>query len=203
MSIIVAVQKDGVASIAADTMHATGAHREHPDNVLARSKLRRVGRSYVGGVGWAVYDNILEHYIEKLGRPPALRDGRDVFDFFLRFWRAMREKYQLVNDQPDREDHSPFANLDSEFLVVNAGGIYHVASDLSVMKFAKYVAIGAGDKYAYGALHVLYDQKLRADEIARRATSAAIHFDQACGGEIEQFSIEMKPQARRRPGRPR
>jgi ATP-dependent protease HslVU (ClpYQ) peptidase subunit len=197
MSIIVAVQKDGAITIAADTMHATGAHREHPDNVEARSKLRPLGRSFIGGVGWAVYDNILEHYIQSIRKPPLLRDPREVFDFFLKFWQVMRKRYQLVNDQPERDDHSPFANLDSEFLVVNDDGIYHVASDLSVMKFAKYVAIGAGDKYAYGALHALYDSKLTVEQIARSATAAAIHFDQTCGGDVEVFNLRMKTARRK------
>jgi ATP-dependent protease HslVU (ClpYQ) peptidase subunit len=189
VSIVVAVKKGGRVAVAADTMHATGSRREHPDNVVQRSKLRRVGRSLIGGVGWTVYDNILDHYLASQKRTPSLKDERAIFAFFLKFWRSLRDKYQVVNDQPDREDHSPFCDLDSEFLVVNPRGIFHVASDLSVMQFQKYVAVGSGDRYAYGALHALYDSRQPAERIARQAAMAAVHYDQSCGGELEVMRL--------------
>jgi ATP-dependent protease HslVU (ClpYQ) peptidase subunit len=185
MSIIVAVQKNDSIVVAADTMHSTGSHREHADNLIERSKLRKIGRSYIGGVGWSVYDNILDHYLRALKRTPTLRNEAAIFDFFLKFWKALRDRYQVVNDQPDREDHSPFASLDSEFLIVNANGIFEVASDLTVMRFDKYVAIGSGDKYAYGVLFAQYNGKFTAEQMARTAAEAAVHFDQSCGGSID------------------
>lgn len=189
MSIVVAVKKGGKVVIAADTMHSTGSRREHPDNIVQRSKLRPVGRSVIGGVGWSVYDNILDHYLATRKQRPALTNERAIFDFFLKFWKSLRDKYQMVNDQPDREDRSPFCDLDSEFIVANARAVYHVSSDLSVMQFEKYLAVGSGDRYAYGALHALYDTRQSAEWLARKAADAAVHFDQSCGGELEVVSL--------------
>jgi ATP-dependent protease HslVU (ClpYQ) peptidase subunit len=189
VSIVVAVKKNGQVAVAADTMHSTGSRREHPDNIVQRSKLRRVGRALIGGVGWSVYDNILDHYLASRRRPPVLKDERTIFDFFLKFWKVLGDKYQLVNEQTDRDDRSPFCDLDSEFMVVNPRGIYHVSSDLSVMQFEKYVAIGSGDKYAYGTLHALYGSRQPALAVARAAAEAAVHFDQSCGGELELVEV--------------
>ncbi|HRX85120.1 MAG TPA: hypothetical protein P5572_08885 [Phycisphaerae bacterium] len=185
MSIVVAVKKNGRVAVAADTMHSTGSRREHPDNIVQRSKLRRVGRSVIGGVGWSVYDNILDHYLGSRKTAPSLKDERAIFDFFLKFWRVMRQKYQMVSDQTEREDRSPFCDLDSEFVVVNARGIYHVSSDISVMQFEKYVAIGSGDRYAYGALYALYGTRQPIEKMVQTAANAAVHYDQSCGGELE------------------
>ncbi|MCB9850289.1 MAG: hypothetical protein H6817_06250 [Phycisphaerales bacterium] len=189
MSIVVAVKKNDRVAVAADTMHSSGSRREHPDNLIERSKLRRIGRSYIGGVGWSVYDNILDHYLAAHRGTPSLKDERAIFSFFLKFWKSLRDKYQVVNDQPDRDDRSPFCDLDSEFIIVNARKIYLISSDLTVMQFDKFVAIGSGDKYAYGALHALYDSRRPADQIARLATEAAVHYDQSCGGRIEVVEL--------------
>ena len=185
MSIIVAVKKADNIVLAADTMHSSGSRREHSDNLVARTKLRKIGRSCIAGVGWSVYDNIIDHYIKSLKRPPALKDEMAVFDFFLKMWKILRDKYQVVNDQPDKDDRSPFADLDSEFIVANRNGIFQIASDLTVMQFEKYVVIGSGDKYAYGALHAIYNTRRSAEQIARQAAQAAMYFEQTCGGEID------------------
>jgi ATP-dependent protease HslVU (ClpYQ) peptidase subunit len=189
MSIIVAVRKDGHPVIAADTMHFYGSRREHTDNLTNRPKIRKLGRSYVGGVGWSAYDNILTHYFQSRKRPPSLMNEMAIYDCFLKMWRTLRDRYQVVNDQPQSDDESPFANLDSEFIVVNRNGIFQVDSDLTVVQFEKYLAIGSGHKYAYGALHVLYGSRRTAEQIARAAVQAAIHHDTNCGGPIEAFRV--------------
>lgn len=190
MSIIAAVCKNDHIAVAADTMHSTGTRREHPDNLAGRSKLRRVGRNLIGGVGWSVYDNIFDHYLGKLSRPPRLNNERAIFEFFLKLWQTLRSKYQVVNDQPDRDDRSPFCDLDSEFIVVNRQGIFEVSSDLSVMRFERYLAIGSGDRYSYGALHTLYGSRRSAEQIAKQSVEAAVFFDQQCGGPVEVISVK-------------
>jgi len=91
--------------------------------------------------------------------------------------------------QAQGDEESPFASLDSEFVVVNRNGVFQVDADLTVTRFEKYLAIGSGDKYAYGALHTLYDTKRGAKEIAFQAVQTAVHFDSTCGGEIECYEI--------------
>jgi ATP-dependent HslUV protease subunit HslV len=104
----------------------------------------------------------------------------------------MRRDYSFVNDQSAGDDKSPFADLDSAFLVVNANGIFHVTGQMAVTRFTRFDAIGSGASYALGALHAIYDGRLRADEIARRACAAAVHFDVSCGGEPDVFTVTAR-----------
>ena len=189
MSVAVAVQKGRTIAIAADTQENFGDRRvlrgDH-----SSSKIMKIGASYVAQAGWGLYENILSDYLAKSGTP-RLRNEREIFAFFNRFWKRMRKDYSFVNDQPMEDDKSPFADLDASFLIVNGGGIFHVTGQMSVTRFSRYDAIGSGGPYALGALHTLYGEKLDALEIARRGCAAAVHFDVSCGGELDFFSVKL------------
>ncbi len=184
MSIAVAVRKRDQIVVAADSQESFDDRRVLRDNHGA-SKIVRAGSSYIANTGWGAYDNILRDYLARISRP-RLGSERAVFAFFIAFWRQLHKRYQFVNDQPgEHDDPTPFADLDSSFLVVNRSGIYYVSSNISVMEFTKYYAIGSGASYALGALHALYGQPLAADALARRACEAASAFDVGCGGDID------------------
>jgi ATP-dependent HslUV protease subunit HslV len=188
MSVAVAVSKGRSVVIAADTQENFGDRRvlrgDH-----SSSKIMKVGAAYVAQTGWGLYENILGDHLAKSGTP-RLRNEREIFVFFNRFWKRMRKEYSFVNDQPMDDDKSPFADLDASFLIVNSGGIFHVTGQMSVTRFKRFDAIGSGGPYALGAMHALYDGTLGADEIARRGCAAAVHFDISCGGDIDLFAVK-------------
>jgi ATP-dependent HslUV protease, peptidase subunit HslV len=190
MSVAVAVQKGRTIAVAADTQENFGDRRvlrgDH-----SSSKIMKVGGSYVAQTGWGLYENILGDYLLKAGTP-RFRSEREIFVFFNRFWQRMRKDYSFVNDQPLEDDKSPFADLDASFLIVNAGGIFHVTGQMSVTRFTRFDAIGSGGPYALGALHALYDDTLGAEEIARRACAAALHLDISCGGALDVFTVKLQ-----------
>ncbi len=188
MSIIVAVKKRGKTVVAADTLYLTGSHKNYSDELVGRSKVRKVGSSVVGVTGWSIYLNIFDHFVEKQ-RIPALKNELVVFDFFLRFWRDLRERYTLVKDLRDNAD-CPFGDLDSSFLVVNRYGMFDVHGNMTVFQHRDFCAIGSGAPYAYGALHALYDDINSPKELAQRAVEAAIRFDDGCGGDTEFFPVK-------------
>jgi ATP-dependent HslUV protease subunit HslV len=182
MSIVVAVKKGKDIVVAADGLTVFGSVKPAPGNV-AVSKIRRVGRALVASTGWCLYENIMNDYLA--GRKSVrLEDEGDVFRFFMGFWRALRKKYSYVNDQCEEKD-SPFADLDSQFLVATRKRILYVPTDMSVTEFRKFHAIGSGADFAVGAMHVLYDQARTAREIASRSVEAAIAHSIYCGGEVE------------------
>ena len=194
MSVAVAVQKGQTIALAADTQENFGDRRvlrgDH-----SSSKIMKVGASYVAQTGWGLYENILGDYVAKTGTP-RFRNEREIFVFFNRFWKRMRKDYSFVNDQPMEDDKSPFADLDASFLIANTSGIFHVTGQMSVTRFTRFDAIGSGAPYALGALHTLYDEASDAEEIARRACAAALHFDISCGGALDVFTIKL-PVSRR------
>jgi ATP-dependent protease HslVU (ClpYQ) peptidase subunit len=183
MSIIVAVRKRGRTTVASDALYLTGAHKDYAENLADRSKIRRAGTSWIGMTGWSVYQNIFDHYLSKT-RVPALKDAEVIFDFFLKFWKSLRERYPFVKDQREGAD-SPFTDLDASFLVANRYGIFDIHGNMTVWQQKNYCAIGSGAPYAYGALHVLYEEGGGARRIAERAVESAVRFDDGCGGPIE------------------
>ena len=183
MSVIVAVRKDNRIVMAADTLTSFGDSEHMPQENARTAKVGRIGDSLIGGAGWAVYDDILNDFLAT--RPtPDLSDSRKIFTFFLGFWRALHDQYTFVNDQA-ASTNTPFGDLDSTFLIANAGGIFTVASDLGVTPLNQYYAIGSGGEYAIGVLYTLYH---RTDDIAALATdavNAAIAMNLQCGGSVD------------------
>ncbi len=189
MTIIAAVRKGDLIVVASDSQTNWDTHREHTDNVIW-PKVRRFGSTLIGSAGWAVYDNILEHYIDSLEELPAFEGEREIFEFFCDLRLQMKEEYGFVNDQCDERKDSPFSDLDATFLLANPHGIFGVTSQMSVARYKKYHAIGGGSDYAVGALHTLYEDVEDPEELARRAVQTAIHFDIYCGGDIDLHRVE-------------
>jgi len=198
MSIVVAVAKGGETVLASDSMSVFGSHREDETNIINNRKIISVGDSYLGYTGWGLYGNILHHYLKGLKTPPRLADDVSIFSFFLKFMKDLRDRYNLVNDQANSEK-DPFADLDSSFVIANRNGIFGVSSNLSVCHYRTFHAIGSGCDYAFGAMHATYGSRFSAEEIARTAVEAAIHFDADCGGALvlEKVNPRRKPAAKK------
>jgi ATP-dependent HslUV protease subunit HslV len=188
MTVAVAVSKGGRTFLAADSLVHFGGQKFLDANCRFH-KIHAVGNSMMAWAGWSLYAEMLTAHLARSDRAPLLKSESEVFDFFLRFWRAMRDDYTFMYRRAEAEGH-PFVDLDSVFLLVNAAGIFRVASDMDVTQFNQYCAIGSGSKYALGALRVLYDQNLSAEEVARRAVQVGIDCDVYCGGTID---IEEAP----------
>ena len=195
MSTIVAVEKDRRIVIASDTLTTSGPMA--CVNSLGLPKITRVGTSFVGSTGLSVYKNVLDHYLAGK-RAPTLKDERAILDFFIRFWKALHEHYHFVNDQSREDDTSPFAELDTEFLVVNRYGIFQVEDILGVTRYERYCAIGSGASRAEGALEVLMRQDMSAGDVAAEAIRVAMKFDRASGGDVIVHDVQSSAAPRKR-----
>lgn len=189
MSIAVAVRKGSTLAVAADSQENFGDRKIVGSNHRA-TKIMTLGGSELAMTGWGVYDNVFQDYLGSR-RAPRFASEREIFTFFVRFWKDLRKRYSFVDDQVAEDDRSPFADLDSSFLIGNRYGIFHVSGDMSVMAFNEYYAIGSGASYALGVLHALYATERDAAVLARRACEAAIAFDVYCGGEIDVRRIRL------------
>ena len=192
MSIAVAVRKGTSIAVAADSQENFGDRKIVGANHRA-TKIMALGGSELAMTGWGIYDNVFSDYLRSR-RAPRFANEREIFTFFVRLWKDLRKRYSFVDDQVAEDDRSPFADLDSSFLIANRNGIFHVSGDMSVMGFREYYAIGSGASYALGVLHALYATERDAAVLARRACEAAIAFDVYCGGEID---VRRIPSARR------
>lgn len=181
MSIVVAVVKNDKVVMAADSQSNFG-HKVLPPDNQTTIKVRQVGDSLLGRAGWGVYDNILADLFDG-AEPPPLVDAPAIFRFFMELWKRLHQRYAFVNDQSKRKD-TPFGDLGGSFLVANRNGIFYVAPNLGVTRFAKYFAIGSGADFSLGALHQIYDRDGDAEAVARAAVETAVAFSTQCGGEI-------------------
>jgi ATP-dependent protease HslVU (ClpYQ) peptidase subunit len=190
MSIAAAVLRDGQLALATDSMIHFGGEKVPAAN-LADPKMRRIGGAWVASTGWTLYSNILEDWLGGRKRMPSLADETAIFRFFNGFWRDLHERYSFVRDQPEDHD-SPFGDLDSTFLVISPGGLFHVASDLSVTRFQQYFAIGSGASLAMGAVHALWERETDALALARAAVAAAVDHDLYCGGPVNEATVRLR-----------
>ena len=191
MSIIVAVRKNGRTVLAADTLTSFSDDLLIPSENAATLKVRRIGGALLGSAGWAIYDRILDDFLE---RQADIRfdDEASIFSTFLELWKALHERYPFVNDQAQSRD-SPFGDLDSAFLIANQSGIFKVSHDMDVCRFNQYFAIGSGSDYAIGALHHLYTTSADAVACASGAVATAVAFDAYCGGSTTVLEVEAEP----------
>lgn len=190
MSIAVAVRKGTTLAVAADSQENFGDRKIVGPNHRA-TKIMTLGGSELAMTGWGVYDNVFQDYLASR-RAPRFASEREIFTFFVKLWKDLRRRYSFVEDQVAEDDRSPFADLDSSFLIGNRHGIFHVSGDMSVMAFREYYAIGSGASYALGVLHALYATERDAAVLARRACEAAIAFDVYCGGDIDVRRIALR-----------
>ena len=197
MSIAVAVRKEARIVLATDSQTNLGSERVPAAN-LSGPKFMQIGDAHLAATGWTLYSNILADVLGRRRAVPRLDGEADIFKFFTRLWEELHERYNFVKDQADDAD-SPFGSLDSTFLVVCAQGIFGIASDLSVLRYERYFAIGSGAPVAIGAAHALYESERDAEAIARSAAVAAIDHDVYCGHPIHVATVrERALRARRR-----
>lgn len=191
MTVAVAVRKNGRTVLAADSLVQFGGQKFPPENCQFH-KIYRVGETHVVWAGWSLYAEMLTAHLAANAPPPSFETEAQVFDFFVRFWRAMRDDYTFMA-RHDRAERHPFVDLDSVFLLVNRHGIFRVAGDMDVTEFQQFCAVGTGSKYALGALRVLYQNGEDPVEIAQRAVQVGIDFDVNCGGPIELAEVTAAP----------
>lgn len=187
MTVAVAVRKGGRTVLAADSLVNFGGQRFPPQNCRFH-KIFRLGSTSIVWAGWSLYAEMLTAHLAR-NEPPPLMSEPEVFSFFVRFWRSMREEYTFVSRGQQAGD-PPFVDLESVFLLVNRAGMFRVAGDMDVTAFEQFCAIGSGSKYALGALSVLYPQDLDAAEIALRAVQVGIDYDVHCGGDIDIVDVQ-------------
>ena len=190
MSIAVAVRKDSRIVLATDSQTNLGSERVPATN-LSGPKFMQVGSAHLAATGWTLYSNILADVLGRRRTAPRLDSEVSIFKFFIRLWEELHERYNFVKDQADDAD-SPFGSLDSTFLVVCGQGIFGVASDLSVLRYERYFAIGSGAPVALGAVHALYESERDAEAIARSAAVAAIDHDVYCGHPVHVVKVRER-----------
>jgi ATP-dependent HslUV protease subunit HslV len=189
MSTIVAVKKNGLAVIGADTQSCRGNMIVQAKYRKSHKKIHKFKDSYLGITGSSAHLNVIENVISKYHTDINLDGVKRIFDTFLWLHPKLKEEY-FVN--PSEDEHQEYESNQLHILIINPFGLFEVESYREVMEYSRFWAIGSGDEYALGALYTIYDRLDDPRLIAKTALSAACEFDGGSGQPLLFHSVSLK-----------
>jgi ATP-dependent HslUV protease, peptidase subunit HslV len=188
MTTIVIVKKNGVATIAADSLTTFGATRLSPEYDESYDKIQRFGDSYFGIAGSAAHHLVLEKILQ---RETALCFGgkMEIFDSFCKIHPLLKNDHFL---NPKEEEDDPYESSQLTAVIANKTGIYAVYSMREVFEFKRFWAIGSGREFALGAMYAVYDSGASAEEIARIGVLAGAEFDNGSSMPMTLYNVKLE-----------
>jgi ATP-dependent protease HslVU (ClpYQ) peptidase subunit len=186
MSTLIIVKKNGIACIAADTMTCFGSNKQLATYDVHPSKIQCVGDSYLGLVGSAAHNIVMESILSH--DKPHFQNRLEIFEFFRQLHPRLKEEYFL---NPKEEDDDPYESSQMDLFIANPYGIFGVYSLREVFEYTKFWALGSGSEYALGAMYAAFDHFDSAEAIARIGVEAGIEFDDGSGGPISSYCVDL------------
>ena len=171
MSTVIALAKDGVVYMGADSAATAGNHQR----ILEIGKIfKPAGEQYlVGTVGNLRYAQILECVVSWPGVPG---NATEAFAFVVQYVVPALRQGLRDSGMMQYEQGAEVAPDGSSCLVGFAGLVFEVDPLLSVSPTVGYSAIGSGSQYAMGAMAVL-PEKLKPEKRLQQALEAAAAYD--------------------------
>lgn len=188
MSTIVAVTKNGRACIAADSLTTFGSTRQSASFDLEHDKISTIGDSYMGIVGSAAHQMVLDSALESLDGKVDFSSRRAIFETFRALHPVLKDDYFL---NPKDEDDDDYESSRIDALIVNKKGVFGIYALREVFQYTQYWAIGSGSEYALGALHALYDRMESAEDLAIAAVRAGAEFDASSAMPHTVYSVVL------------
>ena len=189
MTTIVAVRKNGVVAIAADTLTTFGNTRLPASLDASHDKILHCCNSHIGVCGSAAHHLVLANLLAKTP-DLQLNSKAEIFETFRKLHPVLKEEC-FLNPKEDEED--PYESSQITALIANASGIYGIYSMREVFEYTQFWAIGSGHEYALGALHTAYARYDSATDIARAGIEAGIAFDRNSAAPITLYSVQLLP----------
>lgn len=189
MTTIVAVKKNGVVTIAADTLTTFGNTRLTAAMDCSHDKILHLADSYLGVCGSAAHHLVLANLLTKTP-DLQLSSKAAIFETFRKLHPILKDEC-FLNPKEDEDD--PYESSQITALIANPSGLYGIYSMREVFEYSQFWAIGSGHEFALGALHHAYDRYENAEEIARAGVAAGIAFDKNSASPITLYTVTLKP----------
>jgi ATP-dependent protease HslVU (ClpYQ) peptidase subunit len=190
MTTIVAVKKNGMAALAADSLTTFGDTRLGRQYKGEHDKIIEIAGSYIGLCGSSAHHLVLTALLPKL-EDVKLGSRMEVYDTFRRLHPLLKEQGYL---NPKEDEDDPYESSQITALIVNSSGIYGVYSYREVFDYERFWAIGSGRNFALGAMYAAYDRCKTAADVARIGVEAGAEFDTATQGPIVLHTVKLKRQ---------
>jgi ATP-dependent HslUV protease subunit HslV len=188
MTTIVAVRKNGIVAIAADTLTTFGNTRLPAALDASHDKILHCGESYIGVCGSAAHHLVLANLLAKTPNV-QLNSKAGIFETFRKLHPVLKEEC-FLNPKEDEED--PYESSQITALIANASGIFGIYSMREVFEYTQFWAIGSGHEFALGAMHHAYSRYDSALEIARAGVETGIAFDRNSAAPITQYTVPLQ-----------
>ncbi len=187
MTTIVAVKKNGLVAIAADTLTTFGNTRLPSVMDNSHDKILLIKDSYIGVCGSAAHHLVLASL---LGKTPdvQLNSKEAIFETFRKLHPVLKEEC-FLNPKEDEED--PYESSQITALIINASGMYGIFSMREVFEYTQFWAIGSGHEFALGAMQHAYTRYDNAADIARAGVDAGIAFDKNSAAPITIYTVPL------------
>ena len=145
MSIVVAVKKDGVVYLGADTRTTCGDSIE-THLLPSHFKIRRLGSCYVGSTGTVAILQLLKIHPEwfELGGEPLTKRYL-VREVVPTYYSLLREQGLIASPSESKE----VVNIESSFLITDGLRVFRIRSDFTVVEEGDFSAIGCTRHIAY------------------------------------------------------
>ena len=194
MSTVVAVKKAGKVCIAADSLTSFGDLKLSSVYDAAHDKILRFDENYLGIVGSAAHQLVLESVFasKKVVEKKIdidLSSRLSIFESFRTLHPVLKQKYFL---NAKDEDDDPYESTQIDALIANPFGIFGVHSLREVTEYNKFWAIGSGAEYALGAMFAVYDSAASAEEVAHAGVAAGAEFNNASSMPLSSYVTELQ-----------
>jgi len=188
MSTIVAVQKNGRACIAADTLTTFGDVKQSSEFDNTHDKVYQFKDNYFGIVGSAAHHIVIQSLLKKHGEELNFTSQLDIFESFRILHPILKDEYYL---NPKDEEDDPYESSRIDTLIVNPHGIFAVYALREVFEYSRFWAVGSGGDIALGAMYALYDRLESAEEIAKNGIEAGATFNNATALPLTSYVIDL------------
>ena len=189
MSTIVAVKKNGLVVIGADTQFYRGGQIVPAKYKKNPKKIHKFKNSYLGITGSTAHHNVIENVLNKYRSDICLNSVKEIFETFLWLHPKLKDEYFVnTSEETDQEYESNQLHV----LIINPYGLFEMQSYREVTEFSRFWSIGSGDEYALGAMYAVYDQLEDPMRIAKMALIAACEFDKGSGQPLECHAVKLK-----------
>lgn len=188
MTTIVAVKKNGMVAIAADSLTTFGDTRLGRQYKGQHDKVLHIHGSYIGICGSSAHHLVLENVLTKFENL-KLGSRAEVFETFRQLHPVLKEQCYL---NPKEDEDDPYESSQITALIANSTGIYGVYSYREVFDYDRFWGIGSGRNFALGAMFASYERARSAAEVARIGVEAGAEFDTATAGPIVLHTVKLK-----------
>ena len=187
MTTLVAVKKNGMAAIAADSLTTFGDTRLGRQYKGEHDKILEINGSFIGLCGSSAHPLVISSLLPKL-EDARLGSRMEVYETFRRLHPILKEQGYL---NPKEDEDDPYESSQITALIVNNTGIYGGYSYREVFDYDRFWGIGSGRNFALGAMFAAYDRCRTAADVAKIGVEAGAEFDTATQGPIVLHTVKL------------